>query len=444
MVRVRPIEAGEMLCWRAHMERFHELGDAALVGESIRYVAEQDGSWVALLGWASASLRNGPRDSYVGWDARSRAANLHRVVNNARFLILPWGRHPNMASHVLAMNLRRLSQDWNDVYGHPVTLAETFIDTRHQGTCYRASNWIRVGVTKGWSKSGSSYRFHGQSKSVWLYPLVGNFKQELCKRAQARHISPEKNTMVLHVDRLPLQGEGGLFELLCDFVDPRKRRGVRHKIQAVLGTAVCAALSGARSFVAIAEWAAEQSTQTLIRFGCRRGKPPSRRTYERVLSRIDTRELDSRIGKWVAEQQGLPAGTGLAIDGKTVRGSRDGDHSALHLLSAVVHGSGEVVAQVAVDSKTNEITQVEPLFEGLDIQGTVVTSDALLTQREIARHLVEDKHADYVFTVKENQPTLRKDISDLFDSKEQEAKRLQGARDEPLETEAFPPSTSDL
>jgi predicted transposase YbfD/YdcC len=193
----------------------------------------------------------------------------------------------------------------------------------------------------------------------------------------------------------------------------------------------------------MAEWAAEQSKETLKRLGSKYGKPPSERTYRRVLGKIDVEELDCRTGIWMAEQQRLVVGTGLALDGKTVRGSGDGDKAALHLLSAIVHGSSTVVAQIAVESKTNEITKVEPLLEDLEIEGAVVTADALLTQREIARHLVEEKHADYVFTVKDNQPTLRKDISDLFAAQEQDAKRRQRSSKEPPATEAFPPSAPD-
>jgi hypothetical protein len=126
---VRPIQAEEVLLWRAHMERFHYLGDGALVGESLRYVALLDGEMVALLSWAAASLRNGPRDRYVGWDEHSRKANLHLVVNNSRFVVLPWGRRPHLASRVLAANLRRLSRDWQELYGHGVVLAESFVDT---------------------------------------------------------------------------------------------------------------------------------------------------------------------------------------------------------------------------------------------------------------------------------------------------------------------------
>jgi DDE family transposase len=215
------------------------------------------------------------------------------------------------------------------------------------------------------------------------------------------------------VEALPLHGQGGLFEILCAVPDPRKRRGVRHKIPSILATALCAVLAGARNLTAMAEWAAEQSPETLRRLGSTRGKPPSERTYRRTFDAIDVEEIDRRTGTWMAEQQRGLAATALALDGKTVRGSGDGETAARHLLSAIVHDSGVVVAQRAVGAKTNEITQVEALLEGLNIQGAVITADALLTQRKIADYLVEKKNADYVFTVKDNQLTLRQDIATL-------------------------------
>ena len=440
---VRPIENSELLSWRAHMERFHYLGDTTLVGESLRYVAHLNGELVALLGWGAASLHNGPRDRYMGWNKATKKANLALVVNNTRFLVLPNNRCPHLASRVLAANLRRLSRDWQAFYGHPVMLAETFVDlSRFRGTCYRASNWICVGETKGWSRSGATYRFNGQPKSVWLYPLRRDAKQQLCSYVNL--CIQKTNFMEIDVNKLPLQGQGGLFDLLGEIPDVRKRRGVRHKVQSVLATAICAVVAGARSFTAMAEWTAEQSRETLRRLGSKRGKAPSERTYRRILQSIDVEELDRRVCGWIAQQQQLQPGTALAMDGKTLRGSRDGSKAALHLLSAIVHGSSTVVAQVAVESKTNEITQVEPLLENLDIKGMVVTGDALLTQREIARHLVEDKHADYVFTVKDNQPTLRKNIADFFTTQHQEAKQQQQARQTPPESEAFPPSAQNL
>jgi hypothetical protein len=249
--------------------------------------------------------------------------------------------------------------------------------------------------------------------------------------------------MTLDVEKLPLEGRGGLFDILCDVPDGRKRRGIRYKIQSILATAICAVLAGARSLTAIAEWAAEQPKETLKRLGSKYGKPPSERTYRRVFANIDVEDLDRRTGSWMAEQRQIQAGEALAIDGKTLCGSGDGERPALHLMSAIVHGSGTVVAQTAVESKTNEITRVDPLLDGLDIKGAVVTADALLTQREIARHIVEDKHADYVFTAKDNQPTLRKDIEDLFVLQDEEAKRRPRARTKPPKVEAFPPSARD-
>lgn len=408
---VRPISDDEVLMWRGHMERFHYLGDAALVGESLRYAAYLDGELVALLSWGAAALRNGPRDRHVGWDAATKSAKLHLVVNNARFLILPWHHRPHLASRVLGANLRRLSRDWEAAYGHRVMLAETFVDkSRFRGTCYRASNWLCVGESQGWSRSGKTYRFNGQPKSVWLYPLVRDFKKHLClgKSAEGDNLP-----MVIDVDRLPLDGQGGLFEILGGIPDPRKARGVRHKIQGLTATAICAALAGMRSITSMAEWAAELPKETLLRLGSKRGKPPSERTLRRFFAAVDVAELDRQTGQWVAQQRKLLPGTGLAMDGKTVRGSSDGEKAAIHLLSAIVHGSGEVVAQVSVGAKTNEITKVEPLFEELEIKGVVVTGDALLTQRKIATYLVDVKEADYVFTAKDNQPTLRQDIETL-------------------------------
>jgi hypothetical protein len=150
----------------------------------------------------------------------------------------------------------------------------------------------------------------------------------------------------------------------------------------------------------------------LKRFGGNRSKPPSEPTIRRLLQAVDAEEFDARIGSWVLNQQ-LLRGKAIAMDGKTLRGSRDGEQLPVHLLSAVVHKEGIVIAQQRVDEKTNEITQVEPLLDKLNLKGAVVTADALLTQKNIAKYLVAQKQADYVFTVKGNQQTLRDDIRDL-------------------------------
>lgn len=443
---VRPIMEAERLGWQAHMQRFHYLGDCRLVGESLRYVAMLGDELVALLGWAAASLCNAPRERHLGWSRAAKARALHQVVNNVRFLVLPWVRQPNLASRILGANLRRLSGDWQAVYGHRVLLAETFVDTsRFAGTCYRASNWRYLGETKGFAKRGSQYSFHGRCKAVFVYPLHRRATKLLCATpcALAARDAEEASVRTLDCEELPIDGEGGLFAVLASMTDPRKRRGIRYPLESVLAVAVCATLAGQKSFGAIYEWAADQSKEFRQRLRCWRGRAPSERTLRRVLLAVDAQQIDDKIGQWLVGLRPL-RGQALALDGKALRGSRDGkDGRAVHLLAAVVHGSGEVVAQTRVDVKTNEITRVEPLLAKLDIEGAVVTADALLTQREIARHLVEDKHADYVLTVKDNQPSLRKDISELFAAEEQDALRRQRASGKLPKAEAFPPSARD-
>jgi len=217
---------------------------------------------------------------------------------------------------------------------------------------------------------------------------------------------------MLDVNRLPLEGAGGLLDLLRTLTDPRKPRGVRHSVVSIVAMATCACLAGARSFEAIAQWAAECSREALNRLGCRRPTPPSEPTFRRVLQRLDAAALDAALGRWLAQQTRL-AGQGIALDGKTVRGARDGAQPAPHLLSAVLHRDGLVLAQQAVGEKTNEIPCVHPLLAGVDITGAVVTADALHTQTETARYLVEEKQADYLLPVKDNQLTLKQDIAAL-------------------------------
>jgi hypothetical protein len=364
---VRPIAREERLGWRVHMQRYHYLGDCSHVGESIRYAAWVDGQLVALLSWAAAALHNPPRDRYVGWNAAVKARGLHRVVNNARFLMLPWARVPHLASRIVAANLRRLSRDWEAAYGHAVWLAETFVDvSRFRGTCHRASNWIELGQTQGFSRrAGGRYEPNGQPKAVFVYPLVRQVREKLCAAQSVAGINQTEEgsmeaTALFDVSKLPLQGKGSLFELFEGIADFRKARGKRHSMQFILAVSACAVLAGRRSFSAIAEWAADQTREILRRLGSRYGKSPSEPTVRRVLGRMDAAESDRAVGGWMREHLSL-RGEGVALDGKAARGSADGDKPAAHLVSVVTHREGVVIAQHQVPDKTNEIKSVEPV-----------------------------------------------------------------------------------
>lgn len=411
---VRPTRCDERARWRELMQAHHYLGFQRIVGQSLCYVATLAEQWVALLGWGAAALKCTPRDVWIGWTPSLKFRRLHLIANNVRFLILPAWHVPNLASCILALNLKRLSPDWERYYGHPLLLAETFVDgARFRGTCYRAAGWQALGTTRGFAKRGRGYTAHGQPKLVLICSLRPGARQSLRAAFLPPATLPRKeNTVMVDVNRLPLEGEGGLIDLLRMLDDPRHRRGVRHPLVTVVAIAVCAALSGARGFQAVAEWGKDLSRDALQRLGSKRWTAPSEPTIRRVLSKLDAETWDAHIGQWLLQHLDLK-GQAVSVDGKTLRRAHDQGQPAPHLLSALLHQEGVVVAQRAVGDKTNEIPELPRLLESLPLAGAVVTADALHTQSDTARYVVEAKKADYLFTVKDNQPTLKQDIADL-------------------------------
>jgi len=166
--------------WNDAIARFHYLGYTPLAGAQLRYLVEYDDGILGAIGFGACAWKVAPRDRWIGWTIEQRKSRLQRVVNNARFLLLPWVRVKNLASRVLSMSARRLAQDWQERYGYRPVLLETFVEQpRFAGTCYRAANWIYVGDTQG---RGKLDRYEERSlpvKGVYLYPLVRNFRSEL-------------------------------------------------------------------------------------------------------------------------------------------------------------------------------------------------------------------------------------------------------------------------
>ena len=411
---IRLARQDELHQWRALMRQYHYLGFERIVGSALYYVATVGNQWVALLGWGSAALKCGPRDQWIGWDHHLHYRRLYLVANNVRFLILPDCHQPNLASRLLAMNLKRLSGDWMRCHGHPILLAETFVDcARFRGTCYRAAGWQELGRTRGFSKRNRHYRHNGSPKFIFVRPLVADAASYLCAPfLPPVALNPKEAKPMIDVNRLPLEQEGGLMQLLDSIADPRKRRGVRPSVATVVAIAICAALSGARSFCAIAEWTESLSLEALRRMGSKRPKPPSEPTIRRILQSIDAEKFDAQLGEWIVDKFPL-AGKAIAVDGKTLRGAHDAGQRPPQLISAILHQEAVVIGQMAIAEKTNEIPKLKELLKPLPLKGAIVTADALHTQKESARFLVEDKGADYLFIAKDNQPTLRQDIADL-------------------------------
>ncbi|MBW8077249.1 MAG: DUF4338 domain-containing protein [Gallionella sp.] len=171
----------ESLLWNAYIQHHHYLGHQPMPGAQLRYFVRAAGEVVALLSFGASAWKTQPRDEFIGWTREQRERNLHLVINNARFLILPWIQCKNLASRVLALAARRLGEYWQLQYAYRPVLLETFVEKpRFAGTCYKAANWLCLGDTQGRGKLDRLHRNAEPVKSVWIYPLVGDFRQQLC------------------------------------------------------------------------------------------------------------------------------------------------------------------------------------------------------------------------------------------------------------------------
>ncbi len=183
---IQPLEirqvrrTGEEPLFDSLIEEHHYLGYTRPVGEHLKYLISTTERPIACMAWCSAPRHLGPRDRFIGWPAEARRRNIRYLAYNTRFLILPWVKVPHLASHLLARVARQLSDDWNRLYGHPVYYLETFVDpARFRGTCYRAANWVALGLTTGIGKAAPSLDPIRSKKEVLGYPLSKRFRDLL-------------------------------------------------------------------------------------------------------------------------------------------------------------------------------------------------------------------------------------------------------------------------
>jgi hypothetical protein len=163
--------------WNEYIERYHYLGHSPLPGAQLRYFITAGEQIVALTGFGAAAWQTAPRDQFIGWNHDQRKKNLHLIVNNARFLILPWIQSKNLASKILSLTTRLLPDDWEKRYNIRPVLMESFVQKdRFVGTCYKAANWSNVGETKGRGKLGPAGKISVPIKDVWVYPLDKKFR----------------------------------------------------------------------------------------------------------------------------------------------------------------------------------------------------------------------------------------------------------------------------
>jgi len=412
-VRVRLIVEEERARFDELLERDHYLHSARLGGQSLRYVAEVGGQWVALIAFSGAAPHTKAREQKIRWTPRQRARRLAFVVNNSRFLVLPERqRYPNLASRVLGLCLKGLSADWQEHWGHPVILVESYVDeSQYRGTCYRACGFEAVGLTAGYGRSSRDfYQEHGQPKQLYL--------RELRPRAMSilRHGRLPAD-LAGHEERVngpcPLRATelSSLLEVFEEFKDARRGHGLRHRQPFVLACAATAILMGAGGYQAFEDECGKLTQRQLRALGCRkdpktgRYRAPSDTTFFRVIDGLDAPDFDLRIGQWMMAQE-ISILQALAVDGKCLRGSGRGDGKPLQLLSAVSHRLRLTVAQEAIQEKSNEIPALQPLLRKLPkgaLEGSLITADAIQCQQESSRFVTQELGADYLWGLKGNQ-----------------------------------------
>jgi hypothetical protein len=216
-----------------------------------------------------------------------------------------------------------------------------------------------------------------------------------------------------------------LLTVLAEIPDPRSRHGRRHPLSAVLALAVVAMLSGAKSYQAIAQFGRDKGFALAHVLGFRRGKTPTKSTFSVIFRMLDVHAFEHALSRWIASRVPQDQEQPIALDGKTARGSRDGEVPGQHLVAAYCAQAQAVLAQIKVDTKTNEHKAALQLLGILPVKGNIITGDALFCQRDLCAAIIA-AGGDYVFTVKDNQPALGIDIAAGLAQQEQ-AQRLTAA-----------------
>lgn len=417
-VQVRLVSSeSEQIQWNAHLEQKHYLKSSRLVGEQLRYVAEVDGQWVALLGWSAGSYHLRPREAWIGWSDEQRRQRLPLVANNARFLVLEPGCWPNLASRVLALCLARLPQDWQAQYGHTILVVESFVDSQlFRGTCYKANGWEALGQTAGFERVAEDfYVAHERPKQLWVKALAAEARAWLRAEALPEPLAEQLNALMPKC-RINAPALGSLWERLHrGLPETRSAEGLRHKQATILCLVLLALMCGVTGgYADLEEFAQRLNQGQRRRLRCWRNphsgryEVPDETTFFRVLKALDPVQLGQLLVQWETDRCGWAAGGLLGIDGKAVR------HGGQHLLGAVDLKSGRTLRLEAVGEKTNEIPVAQQLLADWKLDGQVAVLDALHTQLETARLIVQSAGGDYLLTIKGNQKGLQKSAQTLL------------------------------
>ena len=422
---VRPIRAAERKRYDELMKEHHYLHTHQLVGEQLCYVATFRGQWLALSSWSAAAWHLKGRDQFIGWSAEQCRRRRALLANNARFLILPEHHLPNLASRVMKLVLQQLSDDWQERFKHPIALVESFVDPEQfRGTTYQCSGWSQLGLTQGWGRHAKDYYLaHDQPKQLWVKALVKHAAAKLrAERLPAAWAVVESK--IQPRCRAPSAELKRLTDHLAQIPEYRSRHALGYPLAGLLALIAVATFCGVvRGKKDLAHFAATLSQPQLRALRFRRRDPQSQAltppgvtTFFRILNEVDEQALELAWLAWQDQVLGPVQDRIIALDGKKLRHSQGGE-----LVSATGAESGRWLGTVRTPDKTNEITAARTLLERVnqraDLSGKVVVLDALHTNLETARLIVQHLGADYLFTVKTNQESLHKIVSGLLSAR---------------------------
>jgi hypothetical protein len=410
-VHVQLAQTEEIPRLQSLLRRHHYLGGIRPVGERLYYIAKDAANnWMAILVFSAPAKHLKDRDRWIGWTEEQRRRRLSLLTNNSRFLILPKRSVPNLGSRVLRLTLDRLGQDWQCRYAHGIEIVETFVDPdQFCGTVYSASGWTELGQTDGWGRVRRDYYVkHDKPKRLFVRAL----RPQSCRSLQAEHLKAELAVVEAKVaPRCTLRAReiGSIIEHFKKLPEYR-RRVESYPLFSLAALILLAMLCEApRGQSDLAKFAGMLNPGQRRALGIRRnpkGKypAPSQSTFSRFFAAIDPRKLQQTLLEIQKRVRGpAPKDQLVVIDGKEPRHG-----SGTSVLSAVTVPSQHFLGSALVDQKTNEIPVAQKqLIPSLDLEGRLVSLDALHTQDETARALVLEGGADYLLTVKNNQPALR-------------------------------------
>jgi len=394
----------------------HYLHSAQLVGERLRYAVTWKGQWFAVATWSAAALHLKARDQFIGWTEEQRRQRLPLVVNNSRLYVRPECHYPNLVSRFMKLMLARLSSDWESTWGHPVALAESFVDPQqYRGTAYKVSGWSQLGFTRGWKRSAVDfYEPHGHPKQVWVRELV----KKACVILRAAQLPPPWAEVLPKVPPRCTAKAGEIVSLMerlgRDLPEFRRKQSLAYPIAGMLALIAMAVFSGVtKGYEDLADYAATLSQSQLRALKFRRhgrtgrGRCPQRTSFQRVLTGVNAERLERVLLLWQEQVLGPVQDQLVILDGKEIR------HADVESVNAV-SGTGRWLGSTKVKEGSNEIPAAREQLAKLDVVDKIVLADAAHTQVATVKQILYEQGGDYLLTVKKNQKGLFETLSTLF------------------------------